>query len=423
MNAYDKKLEFLDWEFGVFFHFGIRSFFPGHEDWDGREMPMEGFNPENLDCESWLKTAKEAGATYAILTCKHHDGFSLWPTKYSQYSVAGTPWKNGKGDVVREFTDACRKVGLKVGLYYSPAQWGRFAISFENGRDYDDYFINQVGELLTNYGRIDYLWFDGCGSENHEFDMERITAAINEMSPDILTFCSPKWAQGIRWVGNEDGYASLDNPLMVSVSDFSEKATELEYLDGEIFLPSECDCKIRHTWFWDHNAETIKSLDELFGMYEGSVGRGSNFLLNVGPDNRGLIDEADASRLLELGAKIKAAYGKPRNFTDCEKDGNMYTIVNKKAEKSDWIISKEENLVNAVAIREDLSGGQNITSFSLYAYLPHYKSKKTLLFKGATVGHKVICKFPTVRASKIELVIESASGDVALRDMKAYFVK
>lgn len=165
MNDYKKKLEFLDWEVGVFFHFGIRSFFPGHADWDGKEMPMEAFNPKELDCESWLRTAKAGGATYAILTCKHHDGFALWPTKYSQYSVAGTPWKDGKGDVVREFTDACRKVGLKVGLYYSPAQWGKYAIDFKDATAYDDYFINQIGELLCGYGKIDYLWFDGCGSE------------------------------------------------------------------------------------------------------------------------------------------------------------------------------------------------------------------------------------------------------------------
>ena len=423
MNSYNKKLEFLDWEFGAFFHFGIRAFFPGHEDWDGKEMPMEAFDPKELDCEQWIKTVKAAGATYAILTCKHHDGFSLWPTKYSQYSVAGTPWKDGKGDVVKEFVDACRKEELKVGLYYSPAQWGKYAISFENGKEYDDYFINQVGELLCNYGKIDYLWFDGCGSENHEFDMERITAAIAEFSPDILTFCSPKWAQGIRWVGNEDGYASLDNPLTVSITDFSERATECEMLDEEIFLPSECDCKLRHTWFYDNNEDTIKSVDELFGMYESSVGRGSNFLLNIGPDNRGLLNDADVKAVLMLGEKIKASYGAPVDFTDYEKEGNTYTIVNKNADLPEWKIPEEKYLVNAVAIREDLTDGQKINSFSVYAYLPRYKKKKVLVFRGATVGHKVICKFPAIRASKIEVVIEDASTDVKLRDIKAYFSK
>ena len=122
-----KQLSYLDWEFGIFFHFGIRSFYPGHHDWDGKPMDAKAFNPTNLDCHQWVKMAKDAGATYAIMTAKHHDGFALWPTAYSSYSVASAPWKNGKGDVVKEFTDACREAGLKVGLYYSPAQWGEAA--------------------------------------------------------------------------------------------------------------------------------------------------------------------------------------------------------------------------------------------------------------------------------------------------------
>ena len=192
------QIEFLSWEFGVFFHFGIRSFYPGHVDWDGREMDASAFNPDALDCEEWVKMAKDVGATYAILTTKHHDGFALWPSKYSQYSVAQTPWKEGKGDVVREFVNACRKYGIKVGLYYSPAQWGSHAIKFENAKEYDDYFINQISELLGNYGKIDYLWFDGCGSEGHEYDKKRIVAEIFRLQPEIQTFCDPEWMPCVR---------------------------------------------------------------------------------------------------------------------------------------------------------------------------------------------------------------------------------
>ena len=141
------QLDFLSWEFGIFFHFGIRAFFPGHRDWDGKEMPAKDFNPKELDCEQWIKMVKDAGATYAIMTAKHHDGFSLWPSKYSQYSVSDSSWKDGKGDVVREFKDACRKYGIKVGLYYSPAQWGSHKIDFKCEKEYDDYFINQISEL------------------------------------------------------------------------------------------------------------------------------------------------------------------------------------------------------------------------------------------------------------------------------------
>ena len=423
MNSDKKKLEFLDWEFGVFFHFGIRSFFPGHKDWDGKEMPMEAFNPTELDCENWLKTAKVGGATYAILTCKHHDGFALWPTKYSEYSVAGSRWKDGKGDVVREFVDACRKVGLKVGLYYSPAQWGEYAISFKNAEEYDGYFINQIRELLTEYGKIDYLWFDGCGSEGHEYDKARIVKAINEYQPDILTFCDPEWNPGVRWIGNEDGYASLVNPLVVCKTDFSELSTEEQKLSSAMFLPAECDCKIRNTWFYDDNEETLKSVDELFGMYEMSVGHGSNFLLNIGPDNRGLLPEADAERFLALGKRIRASYGQPLDFSAPVKEGDTYIITHKEMDEPSWEMPTENHLSNTIVISEDLTNGQKISSFSVYAYLPHYKKKKIQVFEGKTVGHKVFCKFSPIRATKYEVVINASDGEHRITDIKAFYVK
>ena len=418
-----KQLDFLDWEFGIFFHFGIRSFYPGHKDWDGIEMPAEKFNPKELNCEQWIKTAKDAGAKYAIFTAKHHDGFALWPSKYSRYGVAETPWKDGKGDVVREFTDACRKYGLKVGLYYSPAQWGSHAIPFNNEKEYDDFFINQLGELLTNYGKIDYLWFDGCGSEGHKYDKKRIAAEIFRMQPDILTFCNPEWAVGVRWAGNEDGYAPLNNPLVVSKTDFSELATEEQILSKACFLPAECDCKIRETWFYDNNEHTLKSVEELFGMYEMSVGHGSNFLLNIGPDFRGLLPEADTERFLALGDRIRRSYGVPLDFTAPEKDGDTYTVIHKGINEPEWDIPHEANLSNALAITEDLAVGQRITSFSVYAYLPNYKKKKIQVFEGKSVGHKVICKFSPLRASKYEVVINASDGDYRIRDIKVFYVK
>ena len=422
MNEYKRQIDYLDWEFGVFFHFGIRSFYPGHKDWDGIEMPAQGFDPDSLDCEQWITIAKQAGATYAILTCKHHDGFALWPSKYSKYSVSDTPWKQGKGDVVREFVDACRKHGLKVGLYYSPAQWGSHAIPFSSAKEYDDYFISQIGELLTSYGKIDYLWFDGCGSEGHEYDHARIINAIAEMQPEILTFCDPEWSPGVRWIGNEDGYASLYNPLVVSKTDFSELSKEEQTLSQAMFLPSECDCKIRDTWFYDNNDDTIKTVDELFGMYEASVGNGSNFLINIGPDNHGLLCDADANRLLELGEKIKALYASERSYTLPQKDNNTYTIVHNDVNDPDWRIPSKSRLVNCISIKEDLTNGQKIESFRIYAYLPYYKHKKILVFEGRTVGHRKLCRFPAVRASKFEIEITAFESEHTLKEIKAFFI-
>jgi alpha-L-fucosidase len=312
---------------------------------------------------------------------------------------------------------------LKVGLYYSPAQWGKYAISFKNAEEYDGYFINQIRELLTEYGKIDYLWFDGCGSEGHEYDKARIVKAINEYQPDILTFCDPEWNPGVRWIGNEDGYASLVNPLVVCKTDFSELATEEQKLSSAMFLPAECDCKIRKTWFYDDNEETLKSVDELFGMYEMSVGHGSNFLLNIGPDNRGLLPEADAERFLALGKRIRASYGQPLDFSAPVKEGDSYIITHKEMDEPSWEMPTENHLSNTIVISEDLTNGQKISSFSVYAYLPHYKKKKIQVFEGKTVGHKVFCKFSPIRATKYEVVINASDGEHRITDIKAFYVK
>ena len=210
------QLGFLDWELGIFFHFGIRSFFQGSEDWDEKPMPASSFCPDALDCDSWIRTAKEAGARYAILTCKHHDGFANWPTRFSDYSVASSPFRAGKGDVVREFTDACRRGGLKVGLYYSPAQWGGETACW-SGREpserdarYDDYFVGQITELLTGYGRIDYLWFDACGSGNHRYDRERIVS-VSFSPTSFFSICGIPTCAG--WATRT---ASLQPPTRLS---------------------------------------------------------------------------------------------------------------------------------------------------------------------------------------------------------------
>ena len=416
------QLAFLDWEFGVFFHFGIRSFFLGHKDWDNRPMPAEAFNPEKLDCEQWIRTIKDAGATYAILVCKHHDGFANWPSKYTDYSVASTPWKGGKGDVVREYVDACRKYGLKVGLYYSPAQWGG-KISFKEDREYDDYFINQISELLTGYGKIDYLWFDGCGSEGHQYDTDRIVKAIRGMQPEILIFSM--WDPDTRWVGNEDGYAPMPNFNTTADVDFSMLATEKEKLAHAKFLPSECDFKMRSTWFdCELNEDTIKEADELMGIYEMSVGRGANFLINIGPDRHGLLPEKDAQRLAEFGNMLKARYGQALPFGDAEKTAdNEWSIAMDGFSTERGEGEKANALVNRVVIREDMTDGEGIEEFRLYAHMPAYRSKRVCLYKGDTVGHKAICVIPTMRTGKITLEVTKANGDVKIRDIKAYYAK
>ena len=428
-----KQLKYLDWEFGAFFHFGIRSFHPGHRDWDGIPMDASTFCPDALDCGQWVRTVKSVGAKYAIMTAKHHDGFALWPSAFTDYSVAASPWKDGKGDVVREFTDACRKEGIAVGLYYSPAQWkkpdempasvgapekpmwGAVSAVYEDDRAYDDYFIGQISELLTNYGKIDYLWFDGCGSGDHQYDQKRIIGTIRSLQPDILIF--GMWDPDTEWVGNEDGYAPVPNYYTQTRIVLGEEKT--------YFVPAECDCRIRTHWFYDNDEWTLKSVDELVGMFELSVGRGSNLLLNIGPDDHGLLPESDIRRLRQWRAELDRRYGTPLPFAPMAKNAHgSYSIeytdetLNSHLGDTDYI-----PLCRSVILKEDLTNGQSVKRFKLCAHLPSRQpiSDRTFcVFEGETIGHKCICRFPAVRAPKFTLEILESDGEPVLTEFCAF---
>ncbi|MBQ7358905.1 MAG: alpha-L-fucosidase [Lachnospiraceae bacterium] len=402
-----EQLDFLDWELGAFFHFGIRTFYEGHKDWDMQEMSPDKFQPDQLDCKQWISTVKQAGAKYAILVCKHHDGFANWPSAYTDYSVKNTPWKNGNGDVVKEFTDACRKYGLKIGLYYSPAQFGS-----DKATDYDDYFINQISELLGNYGQIDYLWFDGCGSENHQYDTTRIVSVIRSLQPNILIF--NMWDPDVRWIGNEAGLAPMPNFNLVDSLDFSVLTKDKRAMNTSRFLPAECDCRIRRdNWFYsDLDIETIKSTDELMGLYYYSVGRGANLLINIAPDRRGLLPEADCKALLEFGEALRHTFeNKLADMSLAKRTDNAYSIT-----------LESPTLLNHLVLSEDLNLGENITEFSVYI-TPYPYGRQILVYKGCSVGHKHICRFPSVSTCQIDVVIDQESAPHKLTDLSIYYAK
>lgn len=399
-----RQSAFQDWEFGVFFHFGIRTFYEGHTDWDGLPMPAQAFDPAELDCRQWLSAAREAGARYAILVCKHHDGFANWPTKYSDYSVANTPWKGGKGDVVREFTDACRGAGLKVGLYYSPAQEG---FRDWSAREYDDYFVNQITELLSNYGKIDYLWFDGCGSGDHRYDTGRIVSVIRALQPEILLF--NLWDPDTRWSGNESGWTGLDNRSFVRELDIAIDVSNPEKLEGGCCLPVECNCCMRgHTWFYsDCNEHAVKSPEELFALYCASVGNGGNFLVNIGPDRRGLLPEADVQSLLGLGELVRRRLADAAIPCAFAGEGNVYTARFAQSEA-------EEQLVGGVILEEDLSAGERIDAFHVELLPSSYGARMLPVHYGKAVGHKRICLFPPIRTGAVRVALDSAAPGAKL---------
>jgi len=385
-----QQLKIMDWELGVFFHFGIRTFYEGHKDWDNKPMPLEGFNPAQLDCEKWMKTIQAAGAKYAVLVCKHHDGFANWPSRYTEYAVHNTPWKDGKGDVVREFVDACSKYGVGVGLYYSPAQWdNKKALT---SAEYNDYFIAQLSELLENYGKIDYLWLDGCGSEDFTFEPERIVAAIRRLQPDICLF--HMFDPDTRWAGNEAGYAYVDNTNVVN----HVISPDIKF-KKERFAPVECPCMMRDVnWFYsEYDVCTVKSVEELVGMYYYSVGNSATLLINIGPDRRGLLPEVDSERLIAFGDEIRRRFSNPIS--------TEYKPV------TDGCVLKlpGEQLVNHLVLREDLSQGEKIKAFHVYAKGGRIYNK-VMIYSGKYVGHKRIVTFPPIKASEIMVTVEAEEG-------------
>jgi len=396
-----KQLAFLDWEFGVFLTFGIRTFYEGHVDWDGKEMPLLAFDPRDLDCNQWLETISKAGARYAVLVVKHHDGFANWPSAFTSYSVANTPWKDGKGDVVREFTDACRRYGVKVGLYYSPAEWN---LEARDASDFDRYFIDQITELLTGYGRIDYLWFDGCGSENHRYDTNRIMRTIRQLQPEILIF--HLWDPDTRWVGNEAGLAPW--PCW---NEMETKSDGMQ-MDGA-FLPAECDCRMRQeSWFSSEpDEDTVKSLDDLMGIYYYSVGRGANLLLNIGPDRSGRLPVKDAARLLEFGSELQRRFAYP-----------IATLADFTTEGPRCICRFEEpTRINHLVVRERLSDGERIRAFQILVQ-PYPFGEPILVFEGKNIGHKAICQFPVVTTREIMLEISTLECAAVLQGLELFHV-
>ena len=399
MQIKEKQLEFLDWELGAFFHFGIRTFYEGHIEWDMKPMPSERFDPYKLDTDQWIKTVKDGGGKYAVLVTKHHDGFANWPSKYTEYSVKNTPWRGGEGDIVRDFVDSCRKYDIKIGLYYSPAEFGSIERTSE---EYNDYFINQISELLTGYGKIDYIWFDGCGSQGHTFDKRRIIKAIRSLQSDILIF--GMWDPDTRWIGNEEGYAGINDSLTSRRVKLSIDTDIEESLPEDLFLPCECDLRIRkRNWFYsDLDQHTLKSAEELFGIYLVSVGRSANMLVNITPNREGLLPDADAQRFIEFGNLVSQRLGNPFLVSDApdQKEGGIYCIPD---------LDNQKN-INYLIIEEDISRGDKIRGFEVYLYPRSYSPKK-LFYRGEIVGHKAIIPIYSLAPWGVEIKVTESVDD------------
>ncbi|MGD2135800.1 MAG: alpha-L-fucosidase [Gemmatimonadales bacterium] len=383
-------------ELALFIHFGVNTF--TDREWgDGTEDPSV-FAPARLDARQWARTARAAGFRAMILTAKHHDGFCLWPTATTTHSVASSPWRDGAGDVVREFTDACRAEGLRAGLYLSP--WDRNAPSYGDSPRYDDFYCDQLTELLTRYGPIHEVWFDGANGEGPNgrrqvYDWPRYWALVRRLQPEAVIFSDA--GPDIRWIGNETGVAGETNwstvdPAAVPFPGATGEGVMamLRHGDpqGSVWRPGETDVSIRPGWFY-HPAqdERVKSVDELVGLYFTSVGRNSKLLLNVPPTRDGLLHATDAARLGGMRRRLDDLFAEDRIP---ELDAGRPVTV------------------SIADLRENITHGQAVARYVLHGMVD---GAWRVLARGTTIGYRKLDRFEPVTVSAVRLTIEQTVGE------------
>ena len=435
----------LDWhekEFYLFMHFGPNTF--TNLEWGHGTEKEEIFNPTGLDCEQWCRIARASGATGIIITAKHHDGFCLWPSKYSTHTVRESKWKNGKGDVLKELSAACKKYGLRFGVYISP--WDRNHPDYGTEK-YNDVFVNMMKELFTNYGPIWELWWDGANGEGPNgkkqvYDWKRFEKTVRELSPNTVVFSDI--GPDIRWCGNESGIAGTTNWNTLDTAGFtrgagapSQDTLNTGNVHGKAWIPAECDVSIRPGWFWHENENSkVKTPEELFSLYLKSVGRGANLLLNVPPDRRGLIHENDSAALVGFKklkdlnfslnvAKTGKGFFIPHNgrrdapgLNDGEKSTGERIYI--PYLNSMGIQFKEEKYVNCIVLCENLDSGQNARKFSLRLVSEKYGLVTQIT--GTTIGRKRVVTFPTMPVSTIGLSILEQKNRTAVVEIEAYLI-
>ena len=402
-----QQVQWQDLEFGVLIHFGPNTFMD--REWGEGNADPAVFNPTQFNPEQWVLASKGAGAKYLVMVAKHHDGFCLWPSQYTEYSVKHSPWKNGKGDVVGDVARAARKHGLKFGVYLSP--WDRHEPAYKDSRKYDEYYRNELRELASNYGDLVEWWLDGAGSEGHVYDFDSYVKELRTYQPNTLLFADVGFLSygDIRWVGNEAGFAAEDNWNVVD---------RLGYLR---WRPAEADTPLRKLhWFWHPNDEkSLNSVAELVDIYHKTVGRGAQLVLGLAPDNRGLLPESDIARLNEFGDELRRLYGKPLpSAGDSREDTDIvWSAATGTHEGLLDVNSGSPITFDRAVTMEWLGGGQRIQK---YAIEIRDGSGWRRIASGTTIGHKKIDIFPRVTAAIVRLRIISASDAPAIREFRVY---
>lgn len=425
-----QQLAWQQWELTAFIHFTVNTF-SGKEWGDGRESP-DLFFPTAIDTDQWVEVLKDAGFRMVMLTAKHHDGFCLWPTETTEHSVRNSRWMDGKGDVVAMLRASCDKYGMKMGLYVSP--WDRNAPSYGTGKAYDDYFVAQLTELLTRYGEVAEVWFDGAnGSEadgKHQvYDWPRYVATVKSLQPDAVTAIM---GDDIRWVGNEAGKgrdeewsATVLPPASVTLRDPDPEIAALGNTSPDLgsrailsrarelfWYPSEVDVSIRPGWFYHaEEDDRVKTLDELKNIYFASVGSNSVLLLNVPPDRRGRIHENDERRLREFGAWIRDSFTR-----GLLADGaTPWTAAAGQSREFDIAGGP----FNVVMLQEDIARGQRVERFRVEVSDDGKAWRQVA--EGTTIGYKRMIRLPEpMQAARLRVTIDRTRAVANLSNVQLY---
>ncbi len=437
-----RQQQHSEMEFYMFVHFGPNTF--TDLEWGKGTEHEEVFNPSELDCNQWCRIAKAAGAKGIIITAKHHDGFCLWPSKYSTHTIAYSKWKNGKGDVLKELSKACKKNNLKFGVYLSP--WDRNHPQYGTAA-YNNVYMNMMKEIVHNYGPLFEFWWDGANGEGPNgrkqmYDWHRFESTLRTIAPNTCIFSDI--GPDLRWVGNEEGFAGTTDWNLLDTAGFtrgmgapSTDTLTTGNIFGKNWVPAECDVSIRPGWFY-HDSENVKvkSPEELFELYLKSVGRGASLLLNVPPDKQGLISTYDSTALIKFKqlrdknfkdnllshSKIYYNQNRVQHTTTVLNDNNYSSFITTSLNDSDNIkidFPKPENF-NCIILSEPLQMGQRISSFTV-SLLNNNQTVQQI--SATTIGHKRILTFPETVATSIKIKVNGAKATPLISEAGVYRIR
>jgi alpha-L-fucosidase len=398
------QIAWHDSEIGMFIHFAPNTY--TDQEYDDLSLPLERFNPVQLDTDQWVTAAEAIGAKYIVFVAKHAGGFCMWPTETTDYGIKNTPWRDGKGDVLRDLSESCRKREMKLGVYVSPcdrkqgAEGGGRCKAPEAQEAYDTLYRRQLTEVLSGYGEMLEIWFDGSV-------VVPVGDILRQYAPRAMIFQGPHAT--IRWVGNEDGFAPYPawNALADKDAKSGEATAEHGKPDGAAWLPLECGARMRNTWFWNtRNAHTLKTVDQLMDMYYRSVGHGAVLLLNHTPDTTGRIPEADVKRGAEFAAEVQRRFG--QSIAETSGSGDVIELT-----------LPSRAFVDHVITMEDISQGERVREYVIEALVD---GKWQPLCQGTAIGRKKIDCFTSIETAKVRLRVTKAVGTPQIRRLALYIV-